>query len=237
VLGGREWRGLEQAAILLTHLDHKPAAGRLLELLRFPRGEVSVTAAWGLRRLAVPETLPRVLSHVEAELAVIFEGGEAAEETGPIPDARDHRLSQLVQFLGRAKYAPAEPALRRLVPRPPTAPPGPEARAAGVWALGMVLEGKTAPDLAAALVQLLNDIRTTPPEFQQVRMMSALTLGRLKAKEALPDLRRFCPEPGPTFDPVRNACGWAIGQITGEPVPAPQPVRRVLRDWFLGPDR
>src|SRR5205085_256961 len=54
VLGGRQWRGLEQAAVLLTQLDHKPAAKRFVELLPFDRPEVSVTVAWGLRRLAVP---------------------------------------------------------------------------------------------------------------------------------------------------------------------------------------
>src|SRR4029077_8544013 len=42
VLAMRQWRGLEQATILLTWLDYKPAAGRLVELLRFDRPEVFV---------------------------------------------------------------------------------------------------------------------------------------------------------------------------------------------------
>src|SRR5262249_32151659 len=58
MLGGERWRGLEQAALLLAALDHKPAAGRLIELLAFDRAEVSVSAAWGLKKLAIPETLP-----------------------------------------------------------------------------------------------------------------------------------------------------------------------------------
>src|SRR5262249_40589674 len=33
LLGGRQWRGLEQATVLLTLLDHKPAATRFVALL------------------------------------------------------------------------------------------------------------------------------------------------------------------------------------------------------------
>src|SRR5439155_22139904 len=64
MLATRQWRGLEQAAILLTQLDHKPAAKRFVSLLTFDRPEVYVAAAWGLRKLAIPETLPDVTKHV-----------------------------------------------------------------------------------------------------------------------------------------------------------------------------
>src|SRR5262249_38106621 len=50
MLATHEWRAQEQATILLVGLDHKPAAGRLVELLRAVRPEVFVTAAWGLRK-------------------------------------------------------------------------------------------------------------------------------------------------------------------------------------------
>src|SRR5262249_13075456 len=69
VLAVDEWRSREQAIILLAQLDHKPAAPRLVELLEAHRPEVFVTAAWGLRKLAVSETLPAVLRHVRKELA------------------------------------------------------------------------------------------------------------------------------------------------------------------------
>ena len=65
LLATERWRALEQATILLTILDHKPAAPRLVELLRCQRPEVFVTAAWGLRKLAVPETLPEQLGEIE----------------------------------------------------------------------------------------------------------------------------------------------------------------------------
>ena len=40
-----------------------------MKLLTFDRPEVFVTAAWGLRRLAVPETVPAVADHVKAEIS------------------------------------------------------------------------------------------------------------------------------------------------------------------------
>ena len=43
-LEGRDWRGQEQAALLLAQMDHKPAAPRLVELLKSDRGEVLVAS-------------------------------------------------------------------------------------------------------------------------------------------------------------------------------------------------
>src|SRR5207247_3704627 len=44
ILAGKNWRGLEQASILLVRLNHKPAAGRIAELVKFERPEVFVAA-------------------------------------------------------------------------------------------------------------------------------------------------------------------------------------------------
>ncbi len=55
----------------------------------------------------------------------------------------------------------------------------------------------------------------------------------MKAREALGTLRRFYQQKKPSLDPVNNACGWAIEQLTGEKVPPAQPIRRERRDWFL----
>jgi HEAT repeat protein len=235
-LATRQWRSLEQATILLTQLDHKPAVSRLVELLRFERPEVFVTAAWGLRKLAVPDTLPAVLKHVEARLRQLPTAvGRFGEKEIPI-NMIDHELSQLNQFLGRQKYSPAEPVLRRFIPQPGmTMPLGHEARAAAIWALGIIHEGKAVPDLVAALEDRLNHVAMPiPPEDRRVRLMSAITLGRMKAKAALPSLRKHYPNK-PTDNAIANACGWAIEQVTGEVVPPPETIRKMQRDWFLIP--
>jgi hypothetical protein len=99
----------------------------------------------------------------------------------------------------------------------------------------MLHEGKTDPALVKALGERLNDTRSMPPEDLRVRRMSALSLGRLKGKELLPSLRLYYRERKPSQDPINNACGWAIEQITGEKMPAPETVKAVDLQWFLVP--
>jgi hypothetical protein len=147
----------------------------------------------------------------------------------------DHQLSQLNQFLGAQKYRPADAVLRRFVPRA-DGRLGPESRAAAVWALGRLHEGREVPELVGPLQERMLDMRSKPPEFTQVREMCAVTLGRTKAKEAVPTLRIFYVGK-PTEDPVNNASGWALQRLTGEVMPAPQTARKVRLDWFLRPAR
>lgn len=226
MLQTQKWRALEQATILLTQLDHKPSADRFLELLTFDRLEVNVTAAWGLRKLDVSETLPRVLSFVDTQVQLLSD-----KKGAPLRVLNDHGLSQLNQFLGQRKYRPADAALRGFIPR---GRGGPEPRAAAIWALGLIHEGKTIDDLVVALEARLNDTHSIPPEWKQVRSMSAITLARMKAKKSLPSLRNyFAGELAREL--VDNACAWAIAQITGEPLPPVKPIRRMQRNWFLSP--
>jgi HEAT repeat protein len=233
VLGARPWRGQEQAALLAARLDHKPAAGRLVELLTSGRPEVFLSAAWALRRLDVPDTLPGVQTYVEAELGRALRHARLPGRSDADDEAIDHQLSQLNQFLGRRKYAPADEVLRRFIPR--RAEPGPESRAAAIWALGRIHEGESVPALAGPLEVRLNDPASVPPEDFRVRWQSAVALGRLKARDALPTLRRFYPSGEPSSDPVANACGWAIAQITGKPMAAARSVRKMESGWFLYP--
>jgi HEAT repeat protein len=227
LLAAKGWRGLEQAAILLALLDHKPAAGRLVELLRFERPEVFVAAAWGLRKLAVPGTLP-------AQLAEIERRWQASLKPDP---ARPHewidwQVAQLAQSLGQARHAPAGPALARFVPKEWNI--GPESRAAAIWALGRIHEKALPGNLVEALLSRLTDDSTTTPEDVRVRTMAAVTLGRTKAAEALDSLRKYYPKKL-TTEPFPNACGWALQQLTGEALPPSGTAEVVQRGWFLEP--
>src|SRR5208283_2282411 len=104
----------------------------------------------------------------------------------------DHQVSQLNQLLGQQKYEPAVPLLRHFIARKEF-PMAYESRAAGIWALGKILQGKKVPDLSPPLEQRLNDLNSIPPEDFRVRRMSAITLGRIQAKEAMGTLQKFCP--------------------------------------------
>jgi len=236
ILAGGSWRGLEQAVILLTYLDHKPAAQRLVTLLEFERPEVLIAAAWGLRRLDTPETLPAALGHIQGIR-------KKAEDVNSLPigikDAWDQQLSHLAQFIGQRRYQPAESALRSFVPRSPQGEilGDKETRAASIWALGLILEGKPEKGLVQQLEQRLNDIprMMDPGEDPRVRRMSAITLGRMKSKESLKSLRRYFFPSRPTLDPVSPACGWAILQNTGEPLPHPGSMEfpgGIFKNWL-----
>src|SRR5262249_18902202 len=69
----------------------------------------------------------------------------------------------------------------------------------------------------------------------RVRRMAAISLGRMKTEDGLSMLRKFYTGGRPTLDPVHNACGWAIEQITGEVTPAAGTFEVPQRDWFLTP--
>jgi HEAT repeat protein len=241
VLAGQDWRGLEQAIILLGQLKHKPAAERLVALLNFERPEVSIAAAWGLRQLAVPETLPRTLDHF-LSLVRLSAANQKSRRPQILPTpVWDQQLCQLALFMGQSLYRPAEQAFREQVPRrrgPADGEPliGQETRAASIWALGKLHEGKVDPQLARQLEERVKDIpkRMDPGENPHVRWMSAITLGRMKSKGSLNTLERFHLK-FPTLDPVSHACGWSIQQITGQAPPAPGTVEfpaGTFKNWL-----
>lgn len=231
LLAAPGWRGQEQAAVLLARLDHKAAAARFVELLPATRPEVLVTAAWGLRKLAVPETLPAALTYVGEELDLWVKTTPRRGRKDVNPDWVDHQLSQLNQFIGAQKYADADATLRKFIPKREGRP---EARAAAIWALGLLHEGKFDPALAKAAEARLNDF-SIPPEDARVRRMSAVLLGRLDAKAALPSLQKYFVAGEASENLVNNATGWAIERLTGKKYTTQKPLRQTPRDWFLSP--
>jgi hypothetical protein len=111
-----------------------------------------------------------------------------------------------------------------------------ESRAAAIWALGLLHEGKPPPGLVTALEERLNDVASLPREDLRVCRMAAVTLGRMNARQSLPSLRRYCADHKPSLDPIHNACGWAIEQLTGEVMQAPVPIEQVQEErFFLAP--
>lgn len=225
LLAGTSWRGLEQAAILLTQLEHRPAAPRFVALLNVERPEVFVTAAWGLRKLALPETLPAMLQQVERQTPRL----KNPEVGDPVTEI-DLQVAQLVQALGAARYRPAAATLARFVPEGSIM--GLETRAAAAWALGYIHEDKPIPSLAKQMVERLTDTEMPSPEDSRVRRSCAVALGRFKAREAMDALQMYWPGVL-SKDPVGNACGWALLQMTGKPIPPPGTMNLQQRGWFL----
>jgi HEAT repeat protein len=181
-----------------------------------------------------PAQLAAVDAYVKSELPRLRTGERLPNRKGVADVDLDHQLSQLCQFLGQRKYEKAEGALREFMPKH-----GdrllPESRAAAVWALGMIHDGKAVADLVTLLEDRLNDAQSIPPEADEVRLMSAISLGRMHAESALESLQSKVPFAYPSGSAIHNACGWAVAQIKKETWPAPKDIEVVEGDWFLKP--
>jgi HEAT repeat protein len=222
------WRGLEQSIIVLATIDHKPAAPRFVELLTHRRPEVLVTAAWGLRKLAVSDTSPAMLAHAEQQTKQVVEETCEPRYVGAI----DVQLSHLFQALGELGYGEAEPLMRRFIPK--TILYGGDSRPAAVWAIGKLNEGTVNEELAKLLGERLSDVTSLMPEVETVRRMSAIGIGRMKAESQLPALRRFVVEaPGN----AGQACNWSLERMTGEVHDFSWEDVRSPGGWFLTPQR
>jgi len=228
ILTGDLWRGLEQAALLLAALDQKSAAPRLVELLDFNRPEVGVAAAWGLKKLAVPETLPAMLAKAERQT-------EIRRMPGPVPEGLDEETAHLFEAMGQARYAPAEPLLRQYIPKDYTM--GLNSRTAAIWSLGWLHEGVPDESLAAKLAERATDDSSgpfNPPEMRSVRCMSAVSIARMKATSQVAVFQNY------THGVIRPSelgmsIRWALIQLTGEQIPEPDPPKTGRSGWFLEP--
>ena len=223
VLKQDAWRGDEQAILLLTTLDQKQVGPRLLELLDHSRWEVFVTAAWGLRTLAVPELVSQMLTAAQKI-------SERVKDPSQPSYYHALQLAQLFEALGQMRHAPSESLLRTYIGK---GPPG-EPRTAAIWSLGLLLEDKPDEKLARQLEQRLADISSIPPEMASVRGMCAITLGRMNAESSLPELRKsYELETHNTY--VGRCSGWAIERMTGEKLPDADVVKIQPGNWFLEP--
>lgn len=224
VLGGDDWRGLEQASLLLGHLDHEPAAERLMVLLENPRGEVAIAAAWALKKLAIPESLPRILGYADGLPARTDSTKQSTAVSGP-------QAVQLFELFGLTRYAPADDLLRKFVPKSQL---DGRARAAAIWALGHIHADACDETLAGQLAERLADVTSIPAEMPNVRAMSAVSLGRMGAKSQLETLETFASSDGIGV-PSGRAAAWAVARLTGTPYPEIPTFATGVRGWFLEP--
>ena len=231
VLAGDSWRGQEQATLLLGALDHKPAAGRFVELLESPRDEVLVSAAWGLRQLAVPETLPAMLDKATRQTEL------RKNPPGPPKPGLSMRLDAqvglLFEAIGEMKYAPAEGLLRRYVPKDLIL--GEMSRSAAIWALGHLHANQPDEGLAMLLYGRLTEPSSAePPEWDRVRDMSLVSMVRMKTRTQWEPIQQAL---GPRGDSDRMYLlfRWATQQMTGKILPEPKPTVATRTGWFLEP--
>jgi len=144
--------------------------------------------------------------------------------------AIDLQLSQLFQAFGELGYGEAESLMRKFIPK--TLLFGGEARPGAVWAIGKLNEGRVDEALASLLAARLADLDSMLPEVENVRCMSAIGIGRMKAESQSKALRQFVVEaPGI----AGQACAWSLERMTGEVHEFPREFVRTTTDWFVTP--
>jgi HEAT repeat protein len=220
IQSGSQWQGCEQSTWVLGKLKYLPSGARMVELLGHERGDVKVAAAWGLNELKMPEHLPAMLEHAQS----VWDGFQSGQLNAIMRGITPHQ-ALLFNAFGDLRYSAAEPLLMKYVPK--NYDIGVDARVAAVWALGMLHEDAVDEKLAADLVGRLED-NGQFPEIEDVRNMSAVSLGRMRAESALDSLKRFANE-------GLTGCHWALERMIGQAPPPLRPNRVLLNDWFLAP--
>lgn len=222
--GPEQWRILEQSCVCIGNLDLEANSTALLELLDESRVEVCCSAAWALRKIAVEATNAPILEYCTK----ILDGQDRRELPRPYPD---ELMSHLLQYLGEARYEPALPMMTRLIPK--GIGYGIESRAASIWGIGLIREGRSEPELAQRLAERMMDGAGIPPEAEVVRRMSAITLGRMKSIDQMAALETTA-SPGVATD-LGWVATWALSQIDGREIPIAPPYTKTEVDWFLTP--
>ena len=219
--------------MLLGALAHQPAATRLVELQESPRVEVRLPAAWALRKIADPATVPALISHA-TRLTTLRQNGELA--------GLDEQVAHLVEALGVLQATDATPLLMRYVPK--SVNRNDLSRAAAIWALGKIYAGQRNAEIEQALSERIRDFEPQPSERLIVKQMSAVALGRMKAAEEAPMMRDFAKTLSSEAAAGANAEAskrlelaliWAVKQLTGEELPAAKPLVAGQVSWFLEP--
>lgn len=222
VVEGAEFQGIEQALILLASLDHKPVAGKAIELLNHDHPKVMKASGWALRVLNVEKTYPKMLDRA-TELSDILFGRNYARKK-KLDDAHLDQLAHLFDSFGQSLYEPADPLMRKYVPKNLSLQSN--CRPAAITALGKLNSNKKDSDLIESLIRRMNDQVSEPPENQNVCATSAIALGRMNAEEALSDMKSLY-DGSPVVSGFDYAAAWAIRELSGEEIA--QPVPAIIR--------
>lgn len=219
------WREQEQAVVLLALLNQSNASDRMVQLIDSPRAEVAIAAAWGLRKLNVAAT--------HASLLKIAETMDKQIENGlTLLPHQPTVLAHVFEAIGRAKYQPAVPLLKRWVSKATPRYGYDEPRSSAFWALGWLFEDSKDVALAEQLKARYLDVVSLTPESSVLRYTAGISMGRIGAVEVVPDVRVLAVYNNGTAE---QAGAWAITRMTGEVFPTAEPSIDAGGPWKLAP--
>lgn len=225
MLQAGSWRSTEQAARMLAELKDVEAASLLVDSLEHPRPEAYVTVAWALAELSPTEQRERAFGLFQERFEFMRDQGAPTwRESG-----YEEQCAHLIQWFGYTKFEPVDEILRSCVPK---SFPNKRARRAALWALGYLHQDQAVESLARAMVARLEDVNSPEPEELPARVYCAISLGRMKAELAYPNLRNWL-ELDTVINDVGAACAWALNYATGLPIPEAVPEPGYRSGFFL----
>ena len=227
LLADREdWQGIEQC-LLLGQLRMAQFSDRCVPLLEHPRNEVLVTSAWLLHLFPDPAVEDAVKNRL-----IRNEGSLRNRDGASARNDLDKQSSYLIQYAGLRRLKGIQPHLEpaiRKAPRVHTFK-----RAAAIWTIGLLNENNPAPDLAGSLAGRVADRIDPGAEQLEVRRISAIALGMMRAKSAASGLLEAY-ELDPSGSVIPDSARWALGMM-GEALPDPvKPYAPVIGGWKLSP--
>lgn len=222
-----DWQGIEQCLLLLGQLHAAQFSDRCVPLLEHPRNEVLVTSAW--------------LMHLYPDVAVrdavrkrLMRNDEMLKDSALISPGADIGLqsSYLIQYAGLERLQDLHSFLEPNFSK--SAPGGIFKRTAAMWALGLFHENDPDPNIAKSFLGRVADRSGMMPEQELVRRMSAIALGVMRAKPAVPGLlEAYELDPGSSLIP--DSARWSLGMI-GEPLlDAVKAYSQAVGGWRLSP--
>jgi HEAT repeat protein len=227
------WRAIEQAALVLGTLDEESARDRYVELLRHEQWQVRTAAIVALRRVKIADTLPLEFRRAQ-ELADEYTRQTEIKTKDRLPmDAfgmMDRELAQLFQNLGLAKLQACDGFARKFIPKNSY---GEKARVAAIWTLGHLHADKSDPEVARGLTGRIQDNDPLNPESGDVRIMSAVSLARMRDKSAKSVFGGLIKDPANAM--LRESAIWGMSYLDGKPYPGPEASQKAIPAWFLEP--
>lgn len=221
------WQGIEQCLLLLGQLRATQFSDRCIPLLNHPRNEVLVTSAWLIHLFPDEAVEQGVREYLDRNDAMF-----KAPATAPAGAYLGDQSAFLIQYAGLRRLKDLQPFLEANLSK--DEPGGAKKRAAAMWTLGLFHENDPAPDLVKAFLGRIADRTGMPPETEEVRRLSVVALGLMRAKSAVSGLNEAY-KTDPLESVIPDSARWSLGMI-GEPLPdALQPATQMIGDWRLSP--
>jgi len=199
-----QWRGLEQAILMIASLRDTQRCDILLQLADHTQPEVHLHAAWALMELASD---PIVVEQVFERCLALTQRLES--DAGPLKKSEIIRGSFLIEVLGRNRFLAALPMLQKYIPKQDFKM-GNLTRASAIWSIAQIKKGEDDPGLREQFMARMKDMPPMNPENYLVRFACILALGEFGFPDAMETLANYGGDPP---GPLGTASLWAREQI------------------------